>query len=187
MTPDAIALLRREHDLIDRIFPVLEEVAWRVDHGRNLPDGVFPEVLDFLNNFISRCHYVREEQQLIPALTAAGVDTNSGVAADMLDDHRKARLIFANITRFGQHLEQAGSGQEIGASVRIFDSLMRIHKRKEDQILFPMAMELLSDAQMEAIALGFTEMDAKGEPFRGSMKRYTDIAGELEERLEVSL
>lgn len=179
-------LLRREHDLIDRIFPVLEEASWRADHGYVMQD-VFPGILDFLNNFISRCHYGREESVLFPAMVEAGVEAGGGVIADMLDDHGEARLIFRNLTRFSEHPEQAETSTEIAASVRVFDSLMRVHKRKEDEILFPLAEQVLSPAQMEAMAVRFDQMDAGGAPFGGSLERYAGLAADLEETLEINI
>lgn len=178
----ATEVLKQEHRVIERMLPVLEEAAGRLDHGRNVDKDIFPLILDFMRVFADRCHHAKEEAELFPFLEKSGVDAEGGLIGALKDEHEEARTLVKDLAAAVDNIGEEEAAAEIDAIARIYCKLLRMHIEKEDITLFPLTDRVLSARQQMQLAVVFEDVEDE-EPCRGAYDHYRKLIGDLEERL----
>ncbi len=157
----ATAVLRKEHDAILRMLDATEEVARRMERGERVSPQTLSELLEFFRLFADRCHHGKEEELLFPLLESKGVPRRGGPIGVMLFEHDEGRSLI-------QQMELSAAGYARGDSVaaegwvyaaRGYAELLRAHIAKENNILFPMAERLLTDAEQQMLADAFEKAE----------------------------
>jgi hemerythrin-like domain-containing protein len=155
----------------------IAEAPASADHGH------LDSILDFLVNFVDRCHHGKEEDLLFPALQAKGIKKEGGPIGVMLDEHRRGREI---IKALGLGLEKLKKGDpsaagEFAREMRSYMELLDGHIEKENTILFPAAEDLLSEEEDEELFKGFERLEeervgpGKHEAFHRLLERLGGI------------
>ncbi|MCP5046038.1 MAG: cation-binding protein [bacterium] len=156
---DVTALLVREHDLIEKYLKILERLAKQAIGNPN-DEEVYqtaPRVLDFIREFADKIHHGKEEQVLFNRITQPGVLGHCNPVPQMLFEHDEGRnhvkamnnaLEEKNLSVFSQH-------------ARAFVELLRLHIHKENNILYPMAEQSLSEEQKNEIQKAYQKVDAE--------------------------
>ncbi|MDO8436212.1 MAG: hemerythrin domain-containing protein [bacterium] len=141
-----------EHNCIDelkddhkKILEALDELEKNVDSLTINKEGI-KEFLHFTETF-AEPHHQKEEQVLFPALEKKGVPKEGGPIGMMLFEHDTKR-------GYVKELRKAlADGKEIGikenAQNIIF--LLRDHISKEENVLYPMAQEVLTEDEMAGL------------------------------------
>jgi len=181
----ATDVLEQEHRVIERILPVLEEAAHRVERGRKLDDDVFPIIIDFLRVFSDRCHHAKEEARLFPVLKQTGVIAEPGLIGELSEEHRQLRAMVKKLAEYSENLGEEESPEEIAAITRVFVKMLAVHIKKEDDVLFPEADRGLSQEAAAQLQEDFRKIESRP-PCQGALTRYEDLVAELEERLGFS-
>jgi len=174
--------LRQEHRIIEVVLTGLARIADRAVSGQSVQADRAGKALEILRNFADRCHHAKEEHQLFRLMERHGMAHGSGPLAVMLGEHELGR---GHVRAMTEALPEASAGdpQAIGAfaeHARSYVDLLRDHIRKEDNVLYPMAEQMLSveeDRQLVA-AFEVIERDEMGE---GAHDRYHQWAHELAE------
>jgi hemerythrin-like domain-containing protein len=146
-------LLSDEHRVILGGLDVLEGGAARLARNDALPDGWWEAMIEWLRAFADRNHHAKEEQSLFPAMVKAGVPSEGGPIAVMLEEHRQGR-------GFIKKMAEGAEAERPGAARR-YIRLLREHIDKEDNILFPMADSVLDDAALAAVSRDFEMVEAE--------------------------
>ncbi len=167
-----------EHRVIESVLDALESRLETL-HNKPFPAEFFQQSLDFITNFADGCHHYKEEQCLFPAMEARGVPAEGGPIGMMLYEHDQGRACVAGLR---QHLDAAEAGSP-GAveAVRQYTvgyiSLLRQHIFKEDNILFRMAANVLTPADLQMLREKYAGIEQlKG---TGVHERYTALAAQL--------
>jgi len=182
----ATEVLEQEHRVIERVLPVLEEAAGRIEHGRMLDDDIFPSIIDFLRVFADRCHHAKEEARLFPVLKQTGVIAEPGLIEELSEEHRALRAMVKKLAEYSVNLGEEESPGEIAAITRVFVKMLAVHIKKEDDVLFPEADRGLSqEAAAQQLEEDFRKIESRP-PCQGALTRYEDLVAELEERLGLS-
>lgn len=153
----AIADLQHEHDAILSALRVLEHMAERAGRGEPVAADL-AAFLDFLGEFVDRCHHGKEEGLLFPAMARAGLAEHGGFIDELHAEHVAGRELVQRMT------EACNPGlrlAEFAAAAAAYAAHLRAHIAKENDVLFPMAERLLDDAAMAALQRGFAEHEAK--------------------------
>jgi len=126
--------------------------------------------IDFFSNFADGCHHAKEEDRLFVEMEQSGVPRDGGPIGVMLYEHDEGR---SSVRGMAEAVNAAASGDvnaisEFAAHANSFIGLLSAHIQKEDQILFPMADNILA-AEADNLLADFRriEADAGG-------KRHTD-------------
>ena len=92
---------------------------------------------------------------LFPAIVGAGLPGDSGPVGMMLAEHAEGRRLTRELRAAAQRMAdgEAAAGAEVARHAAAYVELLRLHIQKEDQVLFPMADEVLSH-------------DVQAQPFR---------------------
>jgi hemerythrin-like domain-containing protein len=154
----AIQDLRMEHDAVRLTLKVLERIVQKVEQTGTPDDPRHVEqLLEFFTVFVDRCHHGKEEELLFPALEQAGVARERGPIGVMLREHEIGREYVKKMKDAFSRI-QAGIPQaamDFARSARDYISLLNQHIVNENNVLFPMAERLLSEAAMHELSKGF--------------------------------
>lgn len=173
----ATEVLKAEHRVIEKALDALERL---VRAPANSALDPWAKVIDFLRNFADKCHHLKEERLLFPALEERGIPREGGPIGMMLAEHEEGR---GYVRAMAAALESASANpvealavlkKEAGAYVR----LLREHIVKEDEVLFEMADEILSAEEQKQLLRDFEEHELK-EMGSGVHEKYLRIASEL--------
>lgn len=146
---------QRENEALLQVVASLRKVAGALRAAANPMDrwpalkAPLGKTLDRLGEF--ELHYLRKENQLFPFLEKHGVEGPSKVMWALHDDVRKA-LKDAKAYVAADDAEQAALSSEWLAQT------MEDMVTKEEKILFPMSLEMLSDEEWAQIRAGESEI-----------------------------
>jgi hemerythrin-like domain-containing protein len=147
--PSATELLVREHRVIARVLDGLER---RLDEARatgRIDAEYLRRLVAFSRLFIERCHHAKEEVCLFPCLVRRGIPEQGPIAV-MLDEHRTARLLVAQISgALDLYMKGEADLYRVLNPCQRFLDLLRQHIHKEDHMLFPMGESVMMERDHE--------------------------------------
>lgn len=176
----AIEVLMNEHRQIEQALGSLETYAVEVRAGLAPARETIGEYASFFRGFADGCHHGKEEDVLFQRLLDRGFPRRSGPLAVMFHEHEIGRAHVRALTGVAA-LPGPVEPPEIEAllaSADAFVPLLRQHILKEDRILYPMALDVLSGPELD-------EMNTQFEEFESVMRRdgTYDALQALAERL----
>lgn len=159
----AIETLMSEHRLIEQVLGSLETFAHEVRGGLAPERPRLAEYAEFARRYADACHHGKEEDLLFAKMVERGFSREAGPVAVMLLEHRQGR---AHVAALATAAEGPGplADAERGAVVHHalgYVQLLRLHIRKEDGILYPLALQALSPAELEALEADFAAFDRR--------------------------
>jgi hemerythrin-like domain-containing protein len=157
----AIEILMGEHRLIERVLGSLETFAAEVEGGRAAERRVVADYAGFFRGFADACHHGKEEDILFQRMLERGFSRESGPIAVMLEEHRVGREHVGALRRVGEGtgLLSSVDTQIVVENASQFVPLLRTHILKEDRVLYPMALRVLTGPELDAIATGFEALE----------------------------
>lgn len=142
---EATEMLMEEHRVIERVIEALERAVQRLRDGEAVEPEFFLHAADFIRNFADGCHHAKEEGVLFKAMEAAGMPSEGGPIGVMLVEHDQGREHTRGMVSAAERLQQ-GDGAAVGQLITDaagYAALLRQHIQKEDQILYPMADQVI--------------------------------------------
>jgi len=117
--------------------------------------------MEFLKVFVDTCHHGKEEEFLFPALEEAGVPREGGPIGVMLQEHQTGREL---IRKMSTSLDGLGKGKIDAESAfkeaaESYIEVLRKHIDKENNVLFPMADERLSQERQHQMSEQFERLE----------------------------
>ena len=140
-TPTGV--LREEHEVILRALTVLERVGRDLAAGKSVAQETIASLANFFRTFADRCHHAKEEAHLFPAMAEHGIPKEGGPIGVMLQEHEEGRALVRTFA-------QSESATAV-AAIRRFVILLRDHIAKENEILFPMADQVIPEREQAAM------------------------------------
>jgi hemerythrin-like domain-containing protein len=180
-------ILMDEHRVIEQVLACLEKMADAAAATGRVETPSARDAIGFLRTFADRCHHMKEEERLFPAMERAGLPPHAGPTEVMRQEHEIGR---GHVRRMERAVDEfdAGSRDAVRTfefEARSFVRLLREHIAKEDQVLFPMADRMLSARAQEELLQGF-ERAEREEMGEGVHERFVELANRLAERWGVS-
>jgi len=152
-------LLRRDHEITERVFAAMETAFAGADGPSAEQVGLLGE---YLQGYVEQCHNQKEERHLFPRLEAAGMPRHGGPLAVMLHEHERATELLARLVPLASAYA-AGDRDQLATLRQVFGdyaALCKDHFWKENDILYPMALRLLSEAQADEVVRGIEAVEA---------------------------
>jgi hemerythrin-like domain-containing protein len=171
--------LKHEHQIILLVLGAVGREMRQIQAGGPLPEERIGQMIDFIQNFADRCHHAKEEKLLFARMEERGIPVHGGPIGVMLQEHDEGRRL---VRAAAEALPQASAG-DVGARTTLssnllgFVRLLRAHIDKEDNILYPMADEILTAADQADLAAAFERVEAE-EMGEGTHERYHQLAHE---------
>ena len=157
----ATEILMQEHRIIEQALAALEGMAALAvqEHRLNTEHG--RQVVSFIRGYADRFHHAKEEDLLFVEMEAAGFSRQGGPLAVMLHEHDVGRAL---VGRMAGAIEQVAVGDPkaphvFSDSAMQFATMLRGHIQKEDNILYPMADDVLSQASQDRLVADFAKAE----------------------------
>lgn len=178
--PTPVEILSHEHRIIERVLRAIEGICGKLERGEAVPSDVLSQVIAFIGDFADGCHHRKEEQMLFPALEERGVPREGGPIGVMLYEHEVGRDLVAQISRAVEAYAAGdrAAGQQIISPARRYIELLTQHIFKEDNVLFPMAGQVLDPSAQTSLAQAFERMEE--EKGLQTHAHYEQVAAQLE-------
>jgi hemerythrin-like domain-containing protein len=176
----SIEVLMKEHRLIEQVLGSLETCLVEMDGGFAPERSLLAEYGSFFRNFADAAHHAKEEDVLFQRMNERGFPRDSGPIAVMLHEHEVGRGHVSALRQAGEGQGPLGAveTQLVRESASSFVPLLRAHIQKEDRILYPMALRLLTGPELDAIESAFEAADARRRA-DGSFDRLEALADRL--------
>jgi hemerythrin-like domain-containing protein len=174
-----------EHRVIERVLDALEIATSALERGVAVRPGLFLEAADFIAGFADGCHHMKEEGVLFGAMVSAGMPPQGGPIAVMLMEHEQGRQ-FTRGLRDGVKKWEAGDDaghRTVISNARSYVALLRDHIMKEDEVLFPMAAQMIAPAQEAQVLRDYTRV-AEAAACDLSTGRFIALAARLEQEAQ---
>ena len=174
----AIQNLETDHSHILRLIDVMEHITLTVD-----PDPVhLVWIVELIREFADGLHHAKEEFLLFPLMVEKGYSAEKGPVAVMLYEHKLGRHFVNEMAAGIVKIQEgdAGAVKDVYANMLGYADLLKNHIMKENNVLFPMADNVITDADKEALLHAFAEIDdAKrpGKKSRDFIIRIDTLAG----------
>lgn len=173
-------ILKQEHEVILLVLEGAEKEAQKIRKTGRADTKKLDKILDFFQNFTDRCHHGKEEKHLFAKLIEYGISQEDGPIAVMLTEHEMGREIMRLLiqaldkTREGDRSATDALSEHLDAYV----SLLRSHIEKENNILFQIADQILSDKDQIQMSEEFAQAESE-EMGQGAHAKYHALAHEL--------
>lgn len=178
---EATKVLMEEHQVIEQVLNSLKVGVHRLEGDQAIHPEFFLLAADFIGGFADGCHHKKEEGVLFPAMEAAGVLRNGGPIGVMLAEHEETRGLARTMRESAERLKagDASAKEDIRRSALAYIAVLQQHIHKENNILFPMADRILTEAQHKAVSDGFKRVEHE-EAGEGVHQKYLALARALE-------
>ncbi len=152
-------ILKNEHRLIERVLSALTTARQKLENGESVQKAVFEESLDFIKNFADRCHHAKEEKILFPEMEKCGIPVEGGPIGVMLAEHEEGRKYVKAMSEAMKDYDSAQSRKTLIDNAKSYANFLSQHIPKEDTILYPMADEIIPEAEQKEIVEKFERME----------------------------
>jgi len=163
---------------------VMGAAAQRLEAGEPVRAGLFREAVDFVRNFADKNHHGKEEANLFPRLEERGVPKEGGPLGMMLHEHDQGRAFIQAIDGAIDAYEKGddAAAQVIAENIRGYTQLLTEHIWKEENVLFQMADQALTQDDQRDLAERFERVDAEvlGPE---ALKRYIGLVERAEQEI----
>jgi hemerythrin-like domain-containing protein len=159
----AIQHLRAEHERLLDLIHSAEEVADRVLHGEKVEVSVIGGLTECFMLYVHGIHREKEEEIFFPLLSSKGQHHPGGCVGAMLAEHDDAEQAFLTMERAAELFEQGSeeAAQAWSRAARIYCTELRMHLRRENEVVFTQAERALSDEDDAELTTAFAKIDEK--------------------------
>lgn len=175
-----LAILEHEHKVISLVLKGIEKGAGTLAATLQADPQWLETIVDFVRNFTDRCHHSKEENHLFIRLEERGIPNEGGPIGVMLREHQQGREYIGAVAAVMSEA-QAGEAQALQTAAQNlmhYVELLTAHIQKENQILFPLAATVLTEADLEELTEAFDRIEAE-EMGEGTHERYHELAHQL--------
>lgn len=159
----AIQHLRAEHERLLDLIHSAEAVADRVLHGQHVEVSIIGGLTESFMLYVHGIHREKEEDIFFPLLNSKGLHPAGGCVGVMLAEHDDAEQAFLTMERAAELFEH-GSEEAAHAwsrAARIYCTELRMHLRRENEVVFTQAERALSEEDDSQLTVAFARVDEK--------------------------
>lgn len=153
--------LMDEHRVIERMMKILQSASDDLANGKDVDPALFIEAVDFLQNFADKCHHAKEENLLFEKMIERGVSGEVGPIAVMMREHQDGRAHVRKLAALSKEKMTERSRNGLIKSSRAYVDLLSKHIQKEDNVLYPLANQVLEPGDQKELEKGFEEVEEK--------------------------
>ncbi len=156
--------LKMEHEAVKITLRVLDSICKEADKAGEISNPEhLKQLMEFFITFVDRCHHGKEEELLFPALEAVGVSKEGGPICVMLKEHQQGRDYVAKmnaaLVRYQEGNREAAG--DLINNARAYITLLNQHIDKENNVLFAVAENNLSDEKQLELREGFEKIETQ--------------------------
>jgi len=173
--------LKQEHGKIKLMLRILEKICMKLDSGEAVEPEHLDMAIEFIRGFADKCHHGKEEDVLFPIMKGARITGAEDLIRVLLIEHDMGREY---VRAFAEAVNSYKSN-DVEALAKITQNAMKYvrlldpHIDNENNTLFPMADNSLSEAQQAEMAEGFLRIETEVigiDRHEGLQKMLDDLA-----------
>jgi hemerythrin-like domain-containing protein len=175
-----IETLMDEHRLIEQVLSSLATFAEGLEAGQNLPREAVARYGTFFKMFADKCHHGKEEERLFVQMNQCGFPREYGPIGVMLAEHDEGRRHVRALVEIGQQTGplRLDEARQMVKHARAFIPLLLEHIRKEDNVLYPMALQSIPPATLAQLEESCRAYDSEVVG-HDEIQRLKDLAQDL--------
>jgi hemerythrin-like domain-containing protein len=158
---DSIQVMMKEHE---QILQVLEALDRFVDAIHGMPGDKLElgRFVTFIREYADERHHGKEEHVLFTAMVRNGFPAEQGPVGMMLVEHQEMRGIVSALRALAEQDAPWSSSdvERLADTARSYTAALREHIMKEDEMLYPMAMEHLPPEVQDQVDEECSALDA---------------------------
>jgi uncharacterized protein len=156
-------LLMTDHETTEKVFEAVERAL-------AAPGGPSPallkDALEYFTGYVDACHNKKEENHLFPLIERRGVPRGGGPLGVMLMEHDQSRHVLPTLLQVADRY--LGGDRDALDDLKVafseYSSLLKNHFWKENDILYPMARRVMTEADGQDVVKGIEETEASVGP-----------------------
>ena len=150
-------ILSKEHENILKVVDVLEFEIEKLKN-KSIDIEYFKKVIDFIRNYADKFHHAKEEDILFKEFNKCAEEGNThcNPVEQMLFEHEEGRK---NVKLMAEGVNEKDKDKLTTGAIN-YIQLIRDHIFKEDNILYPMADEVLNDKTKKNMLEKFKKINA---------------------------
>ena len=166
-------ILKEEHRGIELMLSILKRMCQKLQAKEPVNLDHLGQSIEFFKGFADKCHHMKEENLLFPAMEKEGFSKDAGPLAVMLDEHTLGRKCVAAMTESLSAMKRGnmGASPKFVEAAREYIALLSEHIAKEDNVLFHMADAHLSPEVQAELVKEFERVE-KEEIGEGKHEEY---------------
>ncbi len=159
-------MTRRWFDLLTDDHTTIEKVFAAVERTLASPERMSPvfaaNVVDFLGVYVEECHNKKEENHLFPLIRERGIPAEGGPLAIMLAEHERQGILVKTVVEHGRAFAEGDPAAlpPFRGAFEEYAALCREHYWKENDILYPMAVRVMSSEDEAVVMKGIEQVEA---------------------------
>ncbi len=180
-----IHILLKEHDLIKGYVQAIADLLPRVEQAKGLAEirDELPEIGELLGNLKEyNKHQVREENSLFPYLEKHGVTQPPAIMWTEHDEHREQIKKASEILEDSEVLWFQEFKERLLPRLKALTDLIPKHFYKEENILFPAALKLISDEEWREIKASMDDLGYCHFTPKEAIGKKVELSEEVKER-----
>ena len=146
--------LSAEHQNILKVIGIVMQECDRLESGAALNKPFFEDIVYFIRNYADGFHHAKEEDILFKAMLGSNGQMHCNPIPVMLHEHDEGRRYVAGMISALGHDQK----EVLIDNARGYCYLLHNHILKEDNVLYPMAEEALSEEEKSAVENGYREV-----------------------------
>lgn len=174
--------LRGEHDDLAKVLDVLEQEVETYRQGGRLNRDIIGEVLDYCRGYPALCHHPKEDL-IYRKLRLADEPATINTLSDLVGEHEALMALTGEFTAAVDNLlsDAEENRTRFVQVAQTFLERHRHHMRAEENELFPLAMQCLSDEDWEELDRQADALEAL-HPAGDFGERFAALSREIVER-----
>lgn len=169
-------LLMNDHQTTEK---VLEAVERALSGPTPPPAELVRDAARYFQEYVDACHNKKEENHLFPLIERRGIPRDGGPLAVMLSEHEQSRAMLPRVLAL---IAACAGGQaavldDLRQAFGEYSSLLKNHYWKENDILYPMARRVMTEADADAVIAGIEATEAALGP--DTRARYYALADRI--------
>jgi hemerythrin-like domain-containing protein len=139
--------LRKEHDSILHVLKILDKMMSTDEKEDIVKIKYYNELVYFLKIFADKCHHGKEEKHFFVELVDKGIPNEDGLIESLLQEHSQSREDISMMSKSLESKDLTG----FNTAAAEYRDLLKSHIEKENNVLFPMADQLLDEEMQDAL------------------------------------
>lgn len=175
--------LKNEHSAIKLMISILEAICQKQEEEGVLNLEHLEGIVEFIKVFSDKCHHGKEEGLFFPAIEEAGIPKEGGPVGVMLMEHDLGRNCVKDLSKSLGEYKAGGKGAvaKIIENARNYSGLLLQHIEKEDNILYPIADNCISEEKQNKLLQDFekVEREVVGEGRHEEFHKFLEDLGKI--------
>lgn len=155
--------LTKEHKKINELLDIMSKIALKIKSNDVFYPNDVEEIVDYLIIIIDNNHHGKEDGVFYPELISSGIPKETAPLSIINYEHTTAKRYLKDISSCVVNCKIGNdfSGELLADSLTNYVTVTKNHIQREEEIVFPIANEVLSVEKQNEILQRFDEIEQR--------------------------